>query len=418
MSRYLEALAAAALVLALAGGAHAQSESSSPGGGGSTTTTPSKPVTQEDLPPPAPGTGGIQGQNIFDVKPEVKRDASSDPGYMQQNNGQRNAVQPHNNAPMWRGVQAGHEGYTSLPKSEAPEAGILIQGPVKYPGSYYTTAGQAWREVRNKYIVPYGAALLGIVVLALAIFYFTKGPVGESGPDSPGRKIERFTPFERAAHWSNAIAFCCLAISGIVMAWGKFFLQPVIGLTLFGYLTYVLKNLHNFMGPLFVVSLVIIFITFVRDNFPQKGDLRWVFTLGGAIGKKDAPSHRFNAGEKGVFWIGVFALGIIVVASGLVMDRLVPNVDYVRGTMQVTHMVHATAATLMIAVFLGHIYMGTVGMRGAYTAMRRGYVTESWAREHHAYWLEDIESGKVQAQRSHPPGTPPEAVPPRTVHPA
>jgi len=417
MSRYLEALAAAALSLALAGGAYAQSESSSPAGGGSTATTPSKPVGQEDLPPPA-GAGGIQGQNIFDVKPEVKRDASNDPGYMQQNNGQRNAVQPHNNAPMWRGVQSGAEGFSSLPKSEAPEAGILIQRPVQYPGSRHTTAGQAWREVRNNYIVPYGAALLAIVVLALAIFYFTKGPVGENGPDSPGRKIERFTPFERAAHWANAIAFCCLAISGIVMAWGKFFLQPILGLTLFGYLTYVLKNLHNFMGPLFVVSLVIIFVTFVRDNFPQKGDLRWIFTLGGAIGKKDAPSHRFNAGEKGVFWIGVFALGIIVVASGLVMDRLVPNVDYVRGTMQLTHMIHATAAAFMIAVFLGHIYMGTIGMRGAYTAMRRGYVTESWAKEHHRYWYEAIEAGEIPAQRSKPPGTPAEAAPARTVHPA
>jgi formate dehydrogenase subunit gamma len=403
MSRYLEALAAAALTLALAAGAQAQPQSATPAGGGATSAAPAKPLPQEDLPPPQAAPGGIQGQNIFDVKPEVKRDASNDPGYMEQNNGQRNAVQPHNNAPMWRGVESGAAGVSSLPPSEAPEAGVLIQRPVTYPGSRHTTAGQAWREVRNQYIVPYGAALLGIVVLALAIFYFTKGPLGESGPDSPGRRIERFTPFERAAHWSNAIAFCTLAISGIVMAWGKFFLQPVIGLTLFGWLTYVLKNLHNFMGPLFVVSLVIIIVTFVRDNFPQQGDLRWLLTLGGTIGRKEAPSHRFNAGEKAVFWIGVFLLGIIVICSGLVMDRLVPSVDYVRGTMQVTHMVHSTAAMLMMAVFLGHIYMGTVGMRGAYTGMRRGYVTEAWAREHHEYWYEDIKAGKVPEQRSQPP---------------
>jgi formate dehydrogenase subunit gamma len=205
------------------------------------------------------------------------------------------------------------DGYSSLPNSEAPEAGNLIQGPVQYPGSRLTTAGEAWRQVRNQWIIPYGAALLAIAVLALAILYFTKGPLGQHGADT-GRKIERFTPFERAAHWSNAIAFCVLAISGIVMAFGKFFLLPVMGLTLFGYLTYLLKNLHNFMGPLFVVSLVIIFFTFLRDNFPQKGDLRWLLSAGGMFSKHEPPSYRFNAGEKGIFWLGVFLLGTIVVA--------------------------------------------------------------------------------------------------------
>jgi formate dehydrogenase subunit gamma len=400
MRKFLDLLAAAVLTLAAAGGAWAQGSTSAPAGGASTTTTPARPAT-DDLPPPAAGSGGIQGQNIFDVKPEVKRDASNDPGYMQQNNGQRNRVQPGNNAPMWRGVQGGVEGYSSLPKSEAPEAGILIQGPVQYPGSRFVTAGEAWRQVRNGWIIPYGAALLAIAVLALAIFYFAKGPIGQHGPDT-GRKIERFTPFERAAHWSNAIAFSILAISGIVMAFGKFFLLPIIGQTLFGLLTYALKTMHNFVGPLFVVSLVIIFITFLRDNLPQRGDLRWILRMGGMFGGKEVPSHRFNAGEKGVFWGGVFALGIVVVASGLVMDKLVPSIDYVRGTMQVTHMVHATAAMLMMAVFIGHIYMGTIGMRGAYKAMRRGYVDETWAREHHEYWYDDIKAGKIPAERTKP----------------
>jgi formate dehydrogenase subunit gamma len=405
MRRFLEVLAAAALSLAVAGTALAQSQTSSPAGGSSTATPPATPgnaPAQEDLPPGpgAGGGGGIQGQNIFEVKPEVKRDASNDPGYMQQNNGQRNAVQPHNNAPMWRGVQAGKEGYSSLPKSEAPEAGILIQGPVQYPGSRLTTAGEAWRQVRNIWIIPYGAALLAITVLALAILYFTKGPLGQHVQDT-GRKIERFTPFERATHWSNAIAFCTLAISGIVMAFGKFFLLPVIGLTLFGYLTYALKTIHNFMGPLFVVSLVIIFLTFLKDNFPQRGDLRWILSAGGLFSKHEPASYRFNAGEKGIFWLGVFLLGTIVVVSGLVMDKLVP-MEYVRGTMQVTHMIHATAAMAMMAVFIGHIYMGTIGMRGAYTAMRRGWVDESWAKEHHAYWYEDIKAGKIPAERSQP----------------
>jgi hypothetical protein len=194
---------------------------------------------------PAPqAAGGIRSQNIFDVKPE----ASADPNYLNQTNGERNKVQPGNNAPMWRQVSGGVTGYSSLPVSEAPEAGNLIQGFVQYPGSRFTNAGEAWRQVRNNWIIPYGAALLFVTLLALAIFYFTRGPIRLHGTET-GRKIERFTPFERATHWSNAIAFVTLALSGIVMAFGKFFLLPVLGSALFGYLAYVLKTVHNFVGP-------------------------------------------------------------------------------------------------------------------------------------------------------------------------
>ncbi len=345
----------------------------------------------------APTTGGIQSVNILEVKP----DASESPNYASQSNGERAKVQPGNNAPMWRQVGAGVTGYSSLPKSEAPEAGNLIQPFVRYPGSLLTNAGEAWRQVRNNWIIPYGGSLFLIVLLAIAIFYFTKGTIQTHGPDT-GRKIERFTPFERAAHWSNAIAFSILAISGLVMAFGKFFLLPVMGSTLFGWLTYVLKTAHNFAGPLFAVSLVIVFFTFLRDNWPEKGDLKWLAKGGGLISGDEPASNRFNAGEKVIFWGGVFFLGIIVVASGLVLDKLIPGLIYERSTMQIAHMIHAVATVLMMCMFLGHIYLGTIGMQGAYKAMRTGYVDETWAKDHHAYWYEDIKAGKIPTQRSEP----------------
>ena len=366
----------------------------------------------EPIAPPAPAASaapaapqdGIQGQNIFDVKPEVKPDASSDPKYMQQSNAERNKAQPGNSAPMWRSIQKGIEGFTSYPKDQAPEAGILIQPQIRYPGSRTTTAGEAWRQVRNNWLIPYGGALFLISLGALAIYYFARGPLGHSEVGSGGGRIERFTPFERSAHWSNAIAFSILAISGLVMAFGKFFLLPVLGGTVFGALTYLLKTLHNFAGPVFAVSLVIVFLTFVRDNWPQRGDLHWLLRAGGAFSKSgdEPPSYRFNAGEKVVFWGGVFFLGSIVVASGLVMDKLIPNLVYERSTMQLAHMVHAVATVLMMCLFALHIYLGTIGMRGAYTAMRRGYVGEDWAKEHHAYWYEEVKAGKIPAQRSQP----------------
>jgi formate dehydrogenase subunit gamma len=353
-------------------------------------------VWAQSAPAAEPSALGVKSANILQLS-----DADSRADYQDQNNAQRGQVQPGNNAPMWRQVGQGVTGYSSLPLSQAPEAGNLIQKFVQYPGSRLTNAGEAWRQVRNNWLIPYGGSLLLIVVGALALFYWRKGTLELHGAET-GRKIERFTPFERSAHWANAIAFVALAVSGVVMAFGKFFIQPVIGTTLFGWLTYALKNIHNFAGPLFAVSLVIVFVTFLRDNLPRAEDITWLLKGGGLLSAHEVPSHRFNAGEKLVFWGGVFFLGLIVVVSGLVLDKVVPGLVYERATMQISHMVHATATVLMMAMFLGHIYMGTIGMRGAYSAMRTGYVDETWAREHHELWYKDIQAGKIPAQRSEP----------------
>jgi formate dehydrogenase subunit gamma len=352
-------------------------------------------VSSPDLVPPAATQGGIQSANIMDIKPE----ASLEPGYAQQTNGERGKVQPGNNAPMWRQVGSGVEGYSSLPKSTAPEAGILIQPFTQYPGSRLTNAGEAWRQVRNGLIIPYGGALVLLVLGALGLYYWRKGAVKLD--DKPtGRKIERFTPFERSAHWANAIAFTILAISGLVMAFGQYFLMPVIGKTLFGYLTYILKNAHNFAGPVFAVSLIVVMFTFIRDNMPAKGDLNWLLKGGGLFSKEHIKAARFNAGEKVMFWGGVFVLGLTVVASGLVMDKLVPGLNYERSTMQIAHMVHAVATILMIVLFMGHIYLGTIGTEGTYQGMKTGYVDENWAKHHHELWLDDVNSGKIPRDRT------------------
>ena len=161
-----------------------------------------------------------------------------------------------------------------------------------------------------------------------------------------------------------------------------------------------MKTAHNFVGPLFAVSLVLFAITYLRDNLPRAGDLNWLLKGGGMFGGEHVPSHRYNAGEKIVFWAGGIALGLIVVASGLVLDGLVPGLGETRSQMQIGHMVHAVASVLMLALFFGHIYMGTLGVPGAMQAMKTGYVDESWAREHHPLWLDDIKAGKIPAQRS------------------
>jgi len=345
---------------------------------------------------PAAAKTGVQSANIFEVKP----DASTEPGYAAQSNAERSKVQPGNNAPVWRQVGEGVSGFTSLPSREAPEAGNLIQPFVQYPGSSLTNAGEAWRQVRNNWLIPYGGSLLIIIMLALTFVYFAKGPMKTTLP-ATGRKIERFTPFERAAHWANAIAFVALGVSGVVMAYGKFFLLPIMGSTLFGWLTYALKNLHNFAGPLFAVSMVVVFFTFVKDNWPEKGDLQWVLKGGGMLGGGHAPpTNRFNPGSKIIFWGGVFFLGSIIVASGFVLDMIVPGLIYERATMQIAHMIHGVVSILLLAMFLAHAYLGSIGMDGAYDGMRHGYVDEAWAKQHHEYWYDDVKSGKIPAQRT------------------
>ncbi len=91
----------------------------------------------------------------------------------------------------------------------------------------------------------------------------------------------------------------------------------------------------------------------------------------------------------------------MLVVTGYILNF--PNFDQTRETMQLANIVHLVAALRGIAMACLHIYMGTVGMKGALDAMRYGYVDETWAKEHHGLWYDDVMSGKV------PRGTEPAA---------
>ena len=150
---------------------------------------------------------------------------------------------------------------------------------------------------------------------------------------------------------------------------------------------------------------MIVFLTFVRDNFPNRADLHWLRKGGGMFGGDEPPSHRFNAGEKLVFWGGVVRpRQRSSSAPAWCSTRSSPASRHLCGDMQVAHMIHGVATLLMMAMFLGHIYIGTIGMRGAYRAMKTGYVDEGWAREHHRLWYDDIKAGKIPECRSAPAG--------------
>ncbi|GAA4018805.1 formate dehydrogenase subunit gamma [Actimicrobium antarcticum] len=331
---------------------------------------------------------------------------------LKQNQAERTRDQPGNSAPTFRTIKEGTKNYSSLP---ALEAGVLIQPKQQFPGqARATTAGEAWRNYRNGPLTLLGGWLLFLAAVGVAGVYFLKGPIKLKSTPT-GRLIERFTSVERMAHWSTAISFVLLALSGLILLFGKHILMPVFGHTLFGWLSFLCKNVHNFVGPVFTVSLIVTFIVFVKDNFPSKGDLQWMLSLGGMFGGKHVSSGRFNAGEKMWFWSGIVGLGLIISASGLVLNMLVPGMDYSRGVMQIANVVHLIAAVLVSTMAMGHIYIGSIGMEGAYSAMRTGYVDDAWAKEHHDLWYDDIEAGKVPRIRTQEKGATPSGAQPRSA---
>jgi formate dehydrogenase subunit gamma len=314
---------------------------------------------------------------------------------------QRSVNQPGNNSEVWREVRSGQPNYTSIP---GRETGVLIQQQARFPGQdVMSTAGEAWRKFRNGPITFYGGWIIVLVLAAIAAFYFTRGPLMLH--DKPtGRVVERFSLVERWAHWSTAITFVVMAVTGLIILFGKYVLLPVIGYTLFGWLTALAKNLHNFVSPLFIVSLLFMIVVYIKDNFPEKGDLAW---FGGAFAMfwsgKHVPSGRFNAGEKVYFWVGVVILCITLSVTGIIM--LFPNFEQLRTTMQQVNVIHAISAIIMMLFAFGHIYVGTIGVEGAYRNMRDGVTDETWAKEHHELWYNDVKSGKIAAKS----GTAPQA---------
>ncbi|MGH7185078.1 MAG: formate dehydrogenase subunit gamma, partial [Pseudomonadota bacterium] len=315
---------------------------------------------------------------------------------------QRSVNQPGNNNEVWREVKSGQPNYTSIP---GREAGVLVQPQARFPGQeVMTTAGEAWRNFRNGPITFYGGWLVVLVCAVVAAIYFAMGPIKLHEKPS-GRMLERFSLSERWAHWVMGISFCVLGVSGLIILFGKHVLLPVLGYTLFAWLTSLAKNLHNFVAPLFIVSLLVFIVMYIKDNLPEKGDLTWIANGWKMFKGEHLPSGRFNAGEKAWFWGGVVVLCLAVSVSGVVM--LFPNMEAfeLRATFQQASVVHAIAAVLVIGAGFGHIYMGTIGVEGAYRNMRDGVTDETWAKEHHQYWYEDVKSGKVAAKSGAAPQT-------------
>jgi formate dehydrogenase subunit gamma len=285
-----------------------------------------------------------------------------------------------NNAEMWRGVRQGVQGYVSIPDKKA---GVLVQ-----------SEGENWRNWRNGPVSTWGSwAILGMIVV-LALFFAVRGRIRiEKG--RTGATVLRFNGFERFIHWLTAVSFILLALTGLVVLYGRYVLLPIMPPGMFAAIAMGSKAVHNYISFAFMLGVVLTFIVWVRWNLPSRADLTW-FAKGGGLFSKHShpPAWKFNAGQKLVFWSVVLG-GIALSLTGLVL--LFPFQWADLQGMQLALLLHAVIGLVMVAIIIAHIYIGTLGMEGAFDAMGTGRVDENWAREHHSLWVAELKGEKPHA---------------------
>jgi len=310
----------------------------------------------------------------------------------------------------WRAVRGGVQGNVSIPDQNAA---ILVQ-----------SEGEAWRSFRNGPMSLYASwALLGTIVL-LGIFYAIRGRIKIAHGRS-GQTITRFKAVERFGHWMLASSFVVLALTGLNLLYGRYTLKYVIGNEAFAFVTQMGKYLHNYLAFAFMAGLVMIFVMWVRHNLPDRTDIKWALQGGGIFSDKlHPPAKKFNAGQKVIFWLTILG-GVSLSLSGwqllfpytttffadtfgtvnLVLGTNLPTVLAPIQEQQLAALWHAIMSVFMVCVILAHIYIGSVGMEGAFDAMGSGEVDLNWAKEHHSLWVDehmgdihDREPGRPSAQ--------------------
>ena len=287
---------------------------------------------------------------------------------------QANGADPSNpRADFWRVVRNGIPGYTAV---SSQGHSVLIQD-----------AGENWREIRNILIIGFSPWILGLAVVAMGLFHLIVGGDKLEEPRS-GVMITRYSLGDRLLHWYTALLFIIMAVTGLSLLLGRAGLIPIFGhVAVASYLS-IAKLVHNWAGPLFLAGVILEFFAWVGNNIPSKRDFEWFKSMGGMIGSGPRPhTGKINGGEKAWFWLMIL-FGATVGITGVILDFPIWGQD--RFIMQVSHVIHATAAVLFVTASFGHMYMGTLGSEGAFEGMWRGKVDKVWAKQHADLWYDEV----------------------------
>lgn len=339
------------------------------------------------------GAVGLTGTADLSVSSAVAQQSGNVPGQSLGNSSDAN---------LWRYLKDGGNGTVTIPDQKA--------------GTLIGVDGENFRNFKNGLLSQAGAILLLVTFVALAAFFLIRGRIKiEHGPSPTGETIERFNAFERAVHWITASSFVVLGLTGLNITYGRFVLQPVLGADLFSAITAYGKIAHNYLAFSFMIGVALMFFMWVRYNVPSMLDVKWLLKGGGLFSKGVHPdSPRFNAGQKIIFW-SVILGGVSLSISGwallfpfeyapweatfAIMNAVgfdLPQGLTPHNEVQLSVLWHAIVGLVMIAIVIAHIYIGSLGMEGAFDAVGSGQVDLNWAREHHNLWVAEVEA-KQQA---------------------
>lgn len=287
-------------------------------------------------------------------------------------------------ANFWRAVREGESGYSSV---VGPETGVFINN-----------GGQNWRQMRNGVIATYGGWALIVALAACILFFLVRGKIKIEAERS-GLTVPRWQVWERFMHWYTAAGFVVLAITGLSLLFGRLVLIPVLGPEGFSAWAALSINVHNVVGPFFSIGVFAMLLFWIKNNIPDATDMKWFAAGGGIIGSAHPSAGKANGGEKVWFWIVILVGLVAVCGSGFALIGWLAQMgigDTTRASMQYMHQVHAIAAVIWIAVFIGHAYIGTLGTEGALEGMTTGRVSVEWAKQHHDMWYEEVKGEAVQ----------------------
>jgi formate dehydrogenase subunit gamma len=285
--------------------------------------------------------------------------------------------------------------------------GGVIAGQVSIPdkkaANLIHPAGRDWRTyhtVTLKWIG--GIAILGMLAL-LILFYLWRGPMRVRSGYS-GIKIQRFDVLERFVHWLTAITFVVLGITGLNITFGRALILPWMGPEAFSAWSEWAKYVHNYLSFAFTIGVLLMFLMWIGRNFPTAADVEWLKMGGGMFDKDDrthAPAYKFNAGQKILFWLIVLASAAMIVSGFMLLFPFYNGLSV--GNMEVAAVFHGVVGVLFVALILGHIYLGTAGMEGAFEGMSDGNVDLNWAKEHHNLWVEEeMQKGTIKGGAMRP----------------